>query len=80
MQQESRKNNQQQQKRRPGLAPILFLTAAVLTLLKLTGVIEWRWGWVLSPIWVPLFIILVMLIFEILRDFEEIVIEILKRR
>lgn len=31
-----------------GLLTIVFIV------LKLTGVINWAWGWVLSPIWIPL--------------------------
>ena len=41
--------------------------------LKLGGVINWSWWWVLSPIWIPLliilFILLAYLIFIILRKF-----------
>ena len=29
-----------------GLLTIVFIT------LKLTGVIDWSWGWVLSPLWI----------------------------
>lgn len=28
--------------------------ALVFIVLKLTGVIDWKWVWVLSPFWVPL--------------------------
>ncbi len=34
-----------------GLAVLLFI---VFLILKLTGVIDWRWIWVLSPIWLPI--------------------------
>lgn len=34
-----------------GLLTILFIG------LKLTGYIDWSWWWVLSPIWIPLIII-----------------------
>ena len=41
--------------------------------LKLGGVINWSWWWVLSPIWIPLlitlFIVLAYLIFIILGKF-----------
>jgi O-antigen ligase len=37
------------------------LLALVFIVLKLTGVIDWNWWWVLSPIWIP--ILLVVLIF-----------------
>lgn len=36
----------------PGLLAIVFIT------LKLTGYITWSWWWVLSPLWVPLALIL----------------------
>lgn len=38
----------------------LLLVAFVV--LKLCGVIDWSWWWVLSPLWIPLgFVILVLL-------------------
>jgi len=43
-----------------GLLALLFIT------LKLTGFIDWSWWWVLSPLWIPtsiaLLIFVVMLI------------------
>ena len=40
------------------LTTALFITFLVL---KLTGVIDWSWLWVLSPIWIPIaFVIVVM--------------------
>lgn len=38
-----------------GLLGILFIT------LKLLGVIDWSWLWVLSPIWIPFLIVLIFL-------------------
>ena len=35
-----------------GLLAIVFIT------LKLTGVIAWSWWWVLSPLWIPLALVL----------------------
>ena len=35
-----------------GLLAVLFIG------LKLTGVIAWSWGWVLSPLWIPWVIVL----------------------
>jgi len=37
-----------------GLLTILFIG------LKLTGYISWSWWWVLSPLWIPLAIVLVI--------------------
>lgn len=39
-----------------GLLAVLFIG------LKLGGVIQWSWLWVLSPIWIPLAISLVALV------------------
>ena len=39
-----------------GLLAILFIA------LKLTGFINWSWLWVLSPIWIPAVVGLVILI------------------
>lgn len=33
------------------------LLAIAFIVLKLTGVIDWGWGWVLSPLWIPLAIV-----------------------
>ena len=38
----------------PGLLALLFIG------LRLAGVIDWHWGWILSPIWIPLALGLVM--------------------
>lgn len=43
-----------------GLLTILFIA------LKLTGVISWSWWWVLSPLWIGLALIAVILIVAIL--------------
>ena len=40
----------------PTLLLILFIA------LKLTGVIAWSWWWVLSPLWIPLGLALLILI------------------
>jgi len=43
-----------------GLLTILFIA------LKLTGVIQWKWVWVLSPLWIStLFAILIVIIVAI---------------
>ena len=38
-----------------GLLTIVFIV------LKLTGVIDWSWGWVLSPLWIGAIIALLIL-------------------
>lgn len=37
------------------------LLAIVLITLKLIGTINWSWWWVLSPLWIPTAIVLVIL-------------------
>lgn len=39
-----------------GLLTIVFIA------LKLLGVIQWSWVWVLSPIWIPLIITIIIFI------------------
>lgn len=39
-----------------GLLTIVFIV------LKLTGVIDWGWGWVLAPLWIGGIIVIVVLI------------------
>lgn len=43
----------------------LGLLTLIFIVLKLLDKIDWSWGWVLSPIWIPiaLFLILLMIIF-----------------
>jgi hypothetical protein len=40
-----------------GLLALLFIG------LKLGGVIAWSWLWVLSPIWIPIVLVLAFLVF-----------------
>jgi hypothetical protein len=46
-----------------GVLTLIFIT------LKLIGIINWSWWWVLSPLWIPvaiaLFIILIILVVKI---------------
>lgn len=48
-----------------GLADIFLV---VFVVLKLVGVIKWSWFWVLSPIWIPLLIVLICAIIFVLLD------------
>ncbi len=41
-----------------GFSGLLLLTFIIL---KLTKYIDWDWWWVLSPLWIPILIILVIL-------------------
>lgn len=38
------------------------LLQIVFIVLKLVGVLTWKWVWVLSPIWIPLSLGIIMLI------------------
>ena len=35
----------------------------VFIILKLTGVIDWAWVWVLSPIWISIAVFFVIIVF-----------------
>lgn len=41
-----------------GESVFLSLLTVLFVGLKLTGFIDWSWWWVLSPIWIPLCLIL----------------------
>lgn len=52
-----------------GLLGIVFIT------LKLIGVIDWSWLWVLSPFWIPILLVIIILaivglvaLIEVLRE------------
>lgn len=47
-----------------GLLTIVFIT------LKLTSVIDWSWWWVLSPIWISLLLIGVLLLLAAYLAYE----------
>lgn len=53
-----------------GVLAILFIG------LKLTGVIQWSWLWVLSPLWLPWAVVLVVAFFIFLTA---LIIEVLKK-
>jgi hypothetical protein len=36
----------------PSIDTLMVLTIVFITL-KLTNVIDWGWGWVLAPLWLP---------------------------
>lgn len=43
-----------------GICDVLLI---VFIVLKLIGVINWGWGWVLAPLWIPILIVLVLAFF-----------------
>lgn len=53
------------EKKSSGLG-ILDVLLVVFIVLKLIGVIEWGWLWVLSPLWISILIVLVMIIIAVI--------------
>lgn len=52
-----------------GLGSVILI---VLIILKLTGNITWSWLWVLSPLWIPFgIVLLVFVIVLILNEFKK---------
>ena len=49
-----------------GFGSLLLLTFIIL---KLVGVIDWSWWWILSPIWIPVVLLLAVsiLLFVVYR-------------
>ena len=41
---------------------LLGLLCIVFIVLKLVGVISWSWWWVLSPVWIPALISIILLL------------------
>ena len=48
-----------------GLAGVL---GVVFIVLKLVGVIAWKWVWVLSPFWIELILAVIVLIISLIGD------------
>lgn len=44
----------------------LLILQIAFIILKLIGVIHWSWLWVLSPIWIPIVFILLLVVIAIL--------------
>lgn len=42
--------------------PLLGILTIVFVVLKLCGVINWSWWWVLCPAWIPLAVVIVILL------------------
>ena len=53
------------EKKSSGLG-ILDVLLVVFIVLKLIGVINWGWLWVLSPLWISVLIVLVMIIIAVI--------------
>lgn len=49
-----------------GMLTILFVA------LKLTGVIDWHWAWIVAPVWIPLVLgVLILLGYVIYKIIKE---------
>nr|WP_290463333.1 hypothetical protein [Acutalibacter muris] len=53
------------EKKSSGLG-ILDVLLIVFIVLKLIGVIDWGWLWVLSPLWISILIVLVMIVIAVM--------------
>jgi hypothetical protein len=60
---------------RLSIAPFLTL---FFTLLKVTGIIDWSWWWVFSPLWLPLLLILIGIVALIIISIGIIIYRIIK--
>lgn len=49
-----------------GGTSVCTLLTVAFVVLKLCGIISWSWWWVLSPIWIPCGIVILLLIFLVL--------------
>lgn len=58
-------SNQDRSAKEGGTGILTLLTVAFVVL-KLCGVINWSWLWVLSPIWIPLAAVLLILLIYLL--------------
>jgi uncharacterized membrane protein len=47
--------------KKTGCSVSLPMITLILVILKLTGVIDWSWIWVTSPIWIPIALVLFIL-------------------
>jgi hypothetical protein len=46
--------------------PFASILALIFITLKLTGYITWSWLWVLSPIWIPLVVIIFLMVLTVI--------------
>jgi hypothetical protein len=47
--------------KKSGCSVSLPLITLILVILKLTGVIDWSWVWITSPIWIPIALVFFIL-------------------
>ena len=58
--------NQTNSNQQAGGIGFLSLLTILFIGLKLTGYITWSWWWVLAPMWIPLALVVVILLFVFL--------------
>lgn len=51
-----------------GGVSVCGVVGIVFIILKLVGVINWSWVWVLCPFWLPVVILLVLCFFVFIRE------------
>lgn len=49
-----------QSKAKSGGMSLLGVLLTVFVILKLTGLINWSWWWVLAPVWIPFSVVIVL--------------------
>ena len=52
-----------------GFGTVLFL---IFMILKLTGNIDWSWWWVISPLWIPLslMVVITLIVMTVINRFK----------
>ena len=48
-----------------GFCDVLLI---VFIVLKLIGVINWGWGWVLAPLWIPVLLVVIGFLVSLIFD------------
>ena len=48
-----------------GFCDVLLI---VFIVLKLIGIINWSWGWVLAPLWIPVLLVVIGFLVSLIFD------------
>lgn len=52
-----------------GFCDVLLIVFIVLKLIgELIGVINWSWGWVLAPLWIPVLLVVIGFLVSLIFD------------
>jgi len=51
--------------------PDIFLTLLLVLFigLKLSGVIEWSWWWIFSPVWIPVLLVIIVVLIAFIIEY-----------